>query len=168
MKKFTLCLKISLVSAFCMFLCAFSDPETLEQYTGYLQKTFVDHYDNAQESSQVKRYELNVTNTGFCRYKRYYNNGKTEYFAFKLAKFKDMDYYGTTVSGKLYIHTKSDDVIVQTYKDRGGDVDSMATQIIIPVKNMEAEDLNLIRNNLERIVKLPPAEIPKTEVKSED
>ncbi|QNN43164.1 hypothetical protein [Pedobacter roseus] len=155
MKKFTLCLKISLVSAFCVFLYAFSDPETLEQYAGYLQKSFTDHYDSSQENGQVKRYELNVTNNGFCRYKRYFNNGKTEYFAFKLAKFKDMDYYGTTNAGKLYIHTKGDDVIVQTYKDRGGDVDSMATQIIIPVKNMEAEDLNQIRDNLEKICAQP-------------
>lgn len=151
MKKFTLCLKISLVSAFCMFLCAFSDPETIEQYIGYLQKSFTDHYDSSQESGQVKRYELNVTNNGFCRYKRYFNNGKTEYFAFKLSKFKDLDYYGTTSAGKLYIRTKGDDVIVQTYKDKGGDVDSMATQVIIPLKNIEAEDLNQIRDNLEKI-----------------
>ena len=151
MKKFTLCLKISLLSAFCMFLCAFSDPETVAQSINFLQKTFTDHYDGSQESDQVKRYELNVTNNGFCRYKRYFNNGKTEYFAFKLSKFKDMDYYGTTTSGKLYIHTKGDDVIVQTYKDKGGDVDSMATQLVIPLKNMEAEDLNLIRDNLNKI-----------------
>ena len=151
MKKFTLCLKISLLSAFCMSLCAFSDPESMEQYAIYLHKTLTDHYDSSQESDQVKRYELNVTNNGFCRYKRYFNNGKTEYFAFKLSKFKDMDYYGTTTSGKLYIHTKGDDVIVQTYKDRGGDVDSMSTQLIIPLKNMEAEDLNLIRDNLNKI-----------------
>lgn len=168
MKKFTFCLKISLVSAFCVFLYAFSDPEPMEQYVGYLQKSLIDHYDAGQEGAQIKRYELNVTNNGFCRYKRYFNNGKTEYFAFKLSKFKDMDYYGTTNSGKLYIHTKGDDVIVQTYKDRGGDVDSMAMQIIIPLKNMEAEDLNLIRDNLEKIVKLPPAEVSKAEVKSED
>ena len=62
-----------------------------------------------------------------------------------------MDYYGTTNAGKLYIHTRGDDVIVQTYKDRGGDVDSMATQLIIPLKNIEAEDLNLIRDNLNKI-----------------
>lgn len=151
MKKFTRCLKISLVSAFSVLLCAFSDPDSIEQYVSYLHKTFTDHYDSSQESDQVKRYELNVTNNGFCRYKRYFNNGKTEYFAFKLSKFKDMDYYGTTISGKLYIHTKGDDVIVQTYKDRGGDVDSMATQIVIPLKNMEPEDLNLIRDHLNKI-----------------
>ncbi|MGM9477429.1 hypothetical protein ACS5PU_13395 [Pedobacter sp. GSP4] len=168
MKKFTLCLKICVLSALCVFFYAFSDPEPLEQYVGSLQKTFTDHYDSAQESGLIKRYELNVTNSGFCRYKRYFNKGKTEYFAFKLSKFKDMDYYGSTATGKLYIHTKGDDVIVQTYKDKGGDVDSMATQIIIPLKNIEAEDLNQIRENLERIVKLPPAEAPKVEVKSGD
>lgn len=151
MKKFTCCLKISLISASCLSLCSFSDPESMEQCASYLQKTFTDHYDSSQESDRIKRYELNVTNNGFCRYKRYFNNGKTEYFAFKLSKFKDMDYYGTTNAGKLYIHTRGDDVIVQTYKDRGGDVDSMATQLIIPLKNIEAEDLNLIRDNLNKI-----------------
>lgn len=151
MKKFTLSLKLLLIPAFCLFLCAFSDSDSIDEYVGYLQKSFTDHYDFSQESNQIKRYELNVTNNGFCRYKRYFNNGKTEYFAFKLAKFKDMDYYGTTESGKLYLHTKGDDVIVQTYKDKGGDVDSMATQVIIPLKNMEAEDLNKIRENLNKI-----------------
>ncbi|PWS26517.1 hypothetical protein DHW03_17215 [Pedobacter yonginense] len=151
MKKFTLRLKLFLIPAFCLFLCGFSYSDSIDEYVGYLQKSFTDHYDFSQESNQIKRYELNVTNNGFCRYKRYFNNGKTEYFAFKLAKFKDMDYYGTTVSGKLCLRTKGDDVIVQTYKDRGGDVDSMATQIIIPLKNIEAEDLNQIRENLNKI-----------------
>ena len=155
MKKFTIGLKISVISVVCTTLCAFSDPDTIEHYTSFLQKSFLDHYDISQESKQIKRYELNITNNGFCRYKRYYNNGKTEYFAFKLAKFKDMDYFGSPTAGKLFIRTKGDDVIVQTYKDRGGDVDSMATQVIIPLKNVEAEDLNLIHDYLERITKLP-------------
>lgn len=155
MKKFTIALNTMLFLALCVVFYAFSDPESLEIYTGNLQKSFAEHYDLSQESNQIKRYELNVTNNGFCRYKRYFNNGKTEYFAFKLNKFKDMDYYGNASAGKLYLKTKGDDVIVQTYKDRGGDVDSMSTQVIIPLKNMEAEDLNLIRDNLERIVNFP-------------
>lgn len=160
MKKFTLCLKISLLSATAVLLCAFSDPESMELYVGFLQKSFIDHYDSSQEVKQIKRYELNITNNGFCRYKRYFNNGKTEYFAFKLAKFKDLDYLGNTTAGKLYLRTKGDDVIVQTYKDRGGDVDSMATEVVIPVKNMEAEDLNAIRENLTKICGLPPVVTP--------
>ena len=151
MKKFTLHLKTTSIVAFSTFLLAFTDPDSIEQYVGSLQKSFTDHYDFSQESDQIKRYELNITNNGFCRYKRYFSNGKTEYFSFKLAKFKDMDYTGSNTSGKLYLHTKGDDVIVQTYKDRGGDVDSMATQIVIPLKNVEAEDLNLIKDNLLKI-----------------
>jgi len=155
MKKFTLGLNIVLLLALGGLFSAFSDPGSLAEYVEILQKSLTDHYDISQEGNQIKRYELNITNNGFCRYKRYFNSGKTEYFAFKLAKFRDMDYYGNEISGKLYIKTKGDDVIVQTYKDRGGDVDSMATQVMIPLKNVEAEDLNLIRNNLERITKLP-------------
>ena len=155
MKKFTLGLKISLCSVFCVGLFAFSDPETMEQYAGFLQKTLADHYDASQENSQIKSYELNVTNNGFCRYKRYYKSGKTEYFSFKLSKFKEMNHLGDASAGKLLLQTKGDDIIVQTYKDKGGDVDSMTTQLMIPLKNVEAEDLNLIRDNLERITKLP-------------
>jgi hypothetical protein len=134
-----------------MFLCAFSYIDTIEEYADYLQKCFTDHYDLSQESSTIKKYELNVTNTGFYRYKRFFNNGKIEYFAFKLAKFKDLDYYGTATSGKLFLHTKGDDVIVQTYNDKGGDIDSMGTCVVIPIKNIEAEDLNKIRESLTKI-----------------
>ncbi|UKT64529.1 hypothetical protein [Pedobacter mucosus] len=151
MKKFTLCLKTLFFIALCMFFLAFSSPDPLEQYIGFLQKSFTDHYDSNQEINQVKRYELNITSNGFCRYKRYYLSGKTEYFSFKLSKFKDLDYYGDTKTGKLFLYTKGDDVIVQTYRDRGGDVDSMATKIIIPVKNLEPEDLNQIKENLNKM-----------------
>jgi len=153
MKKFTICLKLLLISPICMLLAAFSYKDSLEEYALFLQKSFTEHYDSSQENSIVKKYELNVTNTGFCRYKRYFTNGKIEYFAFKLAKFRDLDYYGTTKSGLLYLRTKNDDVIVQTYNDKNGDVDSMATCVVIPLKNIEAEDLNQIRENLAKITK---------------
>ncbi|WP_231462322.1 MULTISPECIES: hypothetical protein [unclassified Pedobacter] len=151
MKKFTFCLRLLCIPILCMFLYAFSSVDSVDEYVNYLQKSFTEHYDFAQESSTIKKYELNVTNNGFCRYKRYFNSGKVEYFAFKLAKFKDLDYLGTSTAGKLYLRTKSDDVIVQTYNDRAGDVDSMAASIVIPLKNIEAEDLNQIRESLTRI-----------------
>ncbi|MCZ4221968.1 hypothetical protein [Pedobacter rhodius] len=153
MKKFTFCLKLIAIPAFCLLLTAFSFKDSLEEYVIFLQKSFTAHYDSSQESTVIKKYELNVTNNGFCRYKRYFNNGKIEYFAFKLAKFKDLDYYGTTTSGLLYLRTKNDDVIVQTYNDKKGDVDSMGTCVVIPLKNIEAEDLNQIRENLTKITK---------------
>ncbi|QPH39126.1 hypothetical protein [Pedobacter endophyticus] len=154
MKKFTLGLKMSLAAISCVFFCAFSEPDTLIESVTVLQKYLTDHYDTSQESATIKRYELNITNNGFCRYKRYFNSGKTEYFAFKLSKFSGMEYIGDTASGRLLLRTKGDDVIVQTYKDQGGDVDSMATQVVIPLKNIEAEDLNVLQNNFVKISKL--------------
>lgn len=155
MKKFTICLKLMLFSAAITILMAFSAHDLLDQYIGFLQKSLNAHYDAQQDGKKVKRYELNVTNNGFCRYKRYYSNGKTEYFSFKLAKFKDLDYYGDANVGQLYLYTKGEDVIVQTYNDKFGDVDSMATKLTIPLKNIEPEDLNAIKENLMQIVKLP-------------
>ncbi|RYD73218.1 MAG: hypothetical protein EOP55_17430 [Sphingobacteriales bacterium] len=151
MKKFTFCLRLLLIPAFCLLLTAFSFGDSMEEYVSFLQKSLTDHYDSGQENAIVKKYELNVTNNGFCRYKRYFNNGKIEYFAFKLSKFKDLDYYGTTTSGQLYLRTKNDDVIVQTYNDKKGDVDSMGTCVVIPLKNIEAEDLNHIKESLTKI-----------------
>lgn len=151
MKKFTLLLKVGFFLALIVFLTAFSNLNTYDECIENLQKAFSLHYDLSQESDQIKRYELNVTNNGFCRYKRYFINGKTEYFAFNLSKFKDLDYYGANSTGKLYLYTKGDDVIVQTHNDKNGDVDSMATQVVIPLKNIEPEDLIQIRANLSKV-----------------
>jgi len=142
MNKFTIRLKISAFASLCLVFCAFLSHGPLEEQSVYIQKKLTDHYDDQQDGSAVKQYELKITNNGFCRYKRYFSNGKTEYFSFNLAKFKTMDYLGTVISGKLYLRTLSDDVIVQTYNDKKGDVDSMASCLVIPLKNLEAEDLN--------------------------
>ncbi|MET4081633.1 hypothetical protein ABIB40_001582 [Pedobacter sp. UYP30] len=151
MKKITKALIIAVFAMMASLFCAFSNPMLLEEYLNYLQKTLVDHYDGSQEKNLIKRYELNVTNTGFCRYRRFYNSGKTEYFSFKLSKFKDIDYLGTTKQGKLILRTVGDDVILQTYNDKAGDIDSMASSVIIPMKDMEVDDLNKIKSTIIKI-----------------
>lgn len=152
MNKFTLSLKIVLFMLFCVVITAFSADGLLDEQLTYIQNKLVEHHDSEQAEEQIKRYQLNVTNTGFCRYRRYYESGKVEYFSFNLMKFKDLDYYGTDKSGKLYLRTKGENVIVQTYNDkRGGDVDSMATYMVIPLKNMEPQDLSDL---MERLIKM--------------
>jgi len=121
---------------------AFSTAGLLEEQSIYIQKKLLEHYDANQEILKIKKTELNVTNTGFCRYKRHFENGKIEYFSFNLIKFKDLDYIGTVKSGRLVIRTLGEDVIVQTYNDKKGDIDSMAAVMVIPLKQVEAEDLN--------------------------
>jgi hypothetical protein len=141
MKKITVCLKMCFFLLLCLAFFSFTSIDLLNDQAIFVQKKLVDHYDGQQEPYGLKRGELVVTNTGFCRYKRYYDNGKIEYFSCNLIKFKDLDYLGTIKNGKLLIHTMSDDVIVQTYNDKAGDLDSMASSMIIPLKNIEPEDL---------------------------
>jgi hypothetical protein len=141
MEKITVCLKMCFFMLCCLAFFAFTSPDLLNDQAIFMQKKLIDHYDAQQEAFGWKRGELTVTNTGFCRYKRYFEDGKVEYFSFNLVKFKDLDYLGTVKGGKLLLHTVSDDVIVQTYNDKGGDLDSMASSLTIPLKNIEPEDL---------------------------
>lgn len=142
MRKFTFSLKIGVIIPVFIVFTAFSAAGLLEEQSSYLQKKLLEHYDAEQGLMKVKKTELNVTNTGFCRYKRHFENGKIEYLSFNLIKFKDLDYIGTVKSGQLVIRTLGDDVIVQTYNDKRGDIDSMAAVMTIPLRQVEAEDLN--------------------------
>ncbi len=150
MKKFTLSLKkrvfISSVIAFCIF-SGFSDRD---EQTLFIQNLLIKYYDSDVNRKDIKRFEINVTNNGFCRYRKIYNNGKQELFAFNLSSFKTMDYYGSSTKGKLYLRTKRDDVIVQTRNDKKGDIDSMGTYLVIPLKNIEITDLNALSESFQK------------------
>ena len=56
-----------------------------------------------------------------------------------------MDYLGNANNGTLELKTIADDIIVQTRNDRNGDVDSMTTVLNIPVKNMDPDRLDSLR-----------------------
>jgi len=56
-----------------------------------------------------------------------------------------MDCIGIPNSGTLQFKTIANDIIVQTYNDRYGDAVSMTTVLNIPVKNMEPERLDSLR-----------------------
>lgn len=97
---------------------------------------------------KIKKWELTLTDDSFIRLRKTYLNGKQEYFSFHLQRLEDMDYLGTTNAGTLQLKAKADDIIVQTYNDRQGNVDSMANVLTIPLKNMEPERLDSLRNAL--------------------
>ena len=152
MNKFTLRLKIPFSLLFCAIFMAFSWDMSLNEELVYIQNKLLEHYDSTHDEEPVKRYQLNVTNNGFCRYRKYYISGKVEYFSFNLVKFKELDYYGTDQNGKLYLRTKGEQVIVQTYGDkRNGDIDSMANYMMIPLKNIEPQDLVALSDRLIRM-----------------
>ncbi|ETZ19902.1 hypothetical protein N824_06755 [Pedobacter sp. V48] len=135
----------------CLLFMGFSKLKLLDEQTDYIQQLLVGHYNKELETSQIKHYELNVTNSGFCRYKRFFKSGKIEYFSFNLMKFKDLDYQGTDTIGDLYLYTRGDDVIVQTYNDKNEeDVDTMANYMSIPVKNMNTQDLTALSEQIRK------------------
>ncbi|ATP58909.1 hypothetical protein CPT03_21780 [Pedobacter ginsengisoli] len=151
MKKFTLNLKICLSVVICLLFMGYSKIKLLDEQTSYIQQLLVSHYNEEPEIVQVKHYELNVTNSGFCRYKRFFKSGKVEYFSFNLVKFKDLDYKATDTTGALFLYTKGDDVIVQTYNDKNeDDVDSMANYMSIPVKNIKGEELTELSDQIRK------------------
>lgn len=141
MEKIAVGLKMTVFILCCLTIFAFTSSDLLNDEAIFMQKKLVDHYDRSQEAAGLERGELMVTNTGFCRYKKFFENGKIEYFSFNLLKFKDLDYLGTVSHGRLLLHTEEDDVIVQTYNDKLGDLDSMASDLTIPLKNIDAEEL---------------------------
>lgn len=106
------------------------------------------------ESVKIKQFELLLNEEGFLRYRRTYFNGKQEYYSFNLMRIKEIDYLGNTLSGDLSIQTQEDDVIVQTFNDRSGNVDSMATHFRLPLSSVEAEDLTTLHNDLLEIKRL--------------
>jgi hypothetical protein len=106
------------------------------------------------ESVKIRQFELLLNEEGFLRYRRTYINGKQEYYSFNLMRIKEIDYFGNTFSGDLSIHTQEDDVIVQTFNDRSGNVDSMATHFRLPLSSVEAEDLTALHNDLLEIKRL--------------
>ncbi|MFA6945416.1 MAG: hypothetical protein WC220_05890 [Pedobacter sp.] len=100
------------------------------------------------ELHKVKKFELLLSDEGFLRYRRTFINGKQEYYSLNLTRIRTIDYLGDTASGELSIQTQEDDVIVQTFNDRTGNVDSMATHFRLPLSRVEAEDLVVLQDDL--------------------
>jgi hypothetical protein len=154
MQKFTLDLKKFVFLAFGLALFISSGFVFPEDSRSFIHELLNKYYDKEGQAEPLKRYELNVTNTGFCRYRKIYANGKEEFFSFNLSRFKAMNYYGDTNSGQLWLHTKNDDVIVQTRKDKDGDIDSMATYLIIPLKNIDEDRLNALADRFRQVTQM--------------
>lgn len=147
MKKFTLKLKIAISICCVLSFCFLSSFHYQEDPTILIENMLTKYYNNEAQAKLIKKHEIKVTSTGFCRYRKVFNSGKEEYFAFNLSRFKAIDYYGTQAKGDLFLRTKNDDVIVQTRNDKRGAIDSMGTYMVIPLKNIEAEELNALANH---------------------
>jgi hypothetical protein len=143
-KKIALVFSVMLIAAvsFC-FITDMSDQDWLNWGNKCLAQSF-----DPSSDPKIKKWELLLTDDSFIRLRKTYQNGKQEYFSFHLHNLQDMDYLGTVNTGTLQLKAKGDDIIVQTYNDKKGNVDSMATVLSIPVKNMEPERLDSLQHAL--------------------
>ena len=113
----------------------------------WANKCLMQSYDPSADA-KLKKFEFSVTSDAFVRLRKTYAKGKEEYYSFNLRQLNDMTYLGKTSSGILELKTVADDIIVQTRNDRNGDVDSMTTVLNVPVKNMEPERLDSLKDAL--------------------
>ncbi len=118
-----------------------------EQLIGWSNKCLLRLY-SPNPGEGLKKCNLILTADYFLRLNKYFTSGRQEYYSFNLRKFKDMDYLGTTASGWLRFRTAANDVIVQTYHDPKGDIDSMAARFELPVRDATPEQLDSLRNAL--------------------
>lgn len=103
---------------------------------------------NPLADGKLKKWEVLLTDDSFIRMRKIYQNGKQEYFSFYLQRLDDIDYLGNENTGTLLLKAKADDIIVQTYNDKKGNVDTMATTLAIPLKNIGPERLDSLHSAL--------------------
>ena len=118
-----------------------------QEILAWSNRCFAQNYDASEE--KLKKYEFTLTSDAFIRLRKTFTNGKQEYFSFHLKRLNYVVYLGDANAGTLQFKTTDDDIIVQTYNDKKGNVDSMASVLNVPFKNMTAERLDSLHTALE-------------------
>ncbi|MVN21870.1 hypothetical protein [Mucilaginibacter arboris] len=132
-----------------LICCSFQNNE-LEELVPALQNT-LQHSLQFPAQINTAKTKVEVNQAGFVRYTQTLKSGKQNYASLNLCKFLKLDYWGTTQSGMLILRSAKNNVIIQTFNDPAGDVDSMSTHLDIPVASIEPDQLNTVEQQLQRI-----------------
>ncbi|SEO91398.1 hypothetical protein SAMN05192574_11621 [Mucilaginibacter gossypiicola] len=103
---------------------------------------------NPTPDINLKKWELTLTSDYFLRLRKTYQQGKQEYFSFNLHRLTNVGYVGSDTTGTVKFNTQADDIIVQTYEDPEGNIDSMATTLGLPVHNMNLARFDSLKSAL--------------------
>lgn len=132
------------ITALALLHLGFKAAMTDQEMLAWSNKCLAEAYDPSGEA-KLKTWNLSLTDDDFLRLRKVYANGREEYYSFQMHSFNSMDYLGTTTGGTLKLRTEADDIIVQTYNDPKGDIDTMATELDIPVKNLDPDRLDSLQ-----------------------
>jgi hypothetical protein len=141
-------LKAGVIIAFCAasslsFTVDFDKISAIDFSSRCLYKGF-----DPTEEGKITGWQFYVTPDNFMRFKKLYYKGRQAYFSFNIHRFQDLSYVGDHTKGIVQIKTQSDDIIVQTYNDPKGNVDSMSTVLQIPVRNVSAAQIDSLKKAL--------------------
>jgi len=139
---------ILLISSMALFICGFRFISDETEWLNWSNKALSESYNPSAEAN-LKKWEITLTPEHFIRLRKTFQHGKQEYFSFNLSRLDSFDYLGTTNNGVLHFKTMNDDIIVQTYDDPKGNIDSMSTVLDIPVKSISAERLDSLNSALQ-------------------
>ena len=132
----------------CAFKYSFHQKMGEQEWLQWSNKCLNESYDPSNEM-KLKAWELSITPEHFLRLRKTFQHGKQEYFSLQLHAFNNLDFAGSTEHGMLTVKAENDDIIVQTYEDPKGNVDSMAMSLDLPVKNMQPEKLDSLKSALQ-------------------
>jgi hypothetical protein len=139
---------ITLISLLGLFFGGFRAFYGEQEWVNWGNRFLNENYDPAAEP-KLKKYEITLTADHFIRLRKTYQQGKQEYYSFNLQRFAELSYIpGSATTDTLQIKTQADDIIVQTYEDPKGDVDSMATHWDIPVRKLSPLKLDSLKQAL--------------------
>ena len=119
------------------------EKEWLDWSNKFLSESF-----NSSLESRLKKWEITVSPERFIRLRKFYPHGKQEYYSLHINKLDSINYVQTATGGELRFKTIADDVIVQTYEDPKGNIDSMSTVLVVPVKEITPERLDSLNDAL--------------------
>lgn len=134
-----------LIALAVVFLCAFTAKMGEKEWLDWSNKCLEQSFDPGTDV-KLKKWEISVTPEHFIRLRKTYQHGKQEYFSLYLNKLDSVNYQGTPAAGQLRFKAIADDIIVQTYDDPKGDIDSMSTVLNIPVKGLSRERLDSLND----------------------
>lgn len=118
-----------------------------QEWLNWSNKCLIDSF-NPTPDINLKKWEISLTGDYFLRLRKTYQQGKQEYFSFNLHRLTNVDYMNSDTTGVLKFSTLADDIIVQTYEDPQGNLDSMATTLDLPVHNMNTARFDSLKNAL--------------------
>jgi hypothetical protein len=125
------------------FKAEMSEQEWLNWSNKCLSNSF-----NPKPDINLKKWEISLTGDYFLRLRKTYQQGKQEYFSFNLHRLTNVNYLGSDTAGTLKFNTQTDNIIVQTYEDPEGNIDSMATTFDLPVHNMNSARFDSLKSAL--------------------